>query len=163
VTRLGQNEMTPKRGMPLHVRLTKGFGLAASQGGLLPAADMPDRQYINCARRDAVVDEVPDAPYQQAPDAREACSSVFGADSGLLSQECEALPNVISDRTGSRRSVLSPPFCGCSDLLGSACGDSDAERHVYPCLRMLSRTWSADKKSPPSTSVMAASNSSSSS
>jgi hypothetical protein len=86
--------------MPLRVRLTKGFGLTASQGGLLTAADMPDSQYINRVRRDTVVNEVPDAPNQQAPDAREACSSVFGANSGLLSQYCEALPNVISDRAG---------------------------------------------------------------
>lgn len=149
--------------MPLRVRLTKGFGLTASQCGLLSAADMPDRQYINCVRRDAIVDEVPDAPYQQAPDARKACATVFGSDSGLLSQEGEALPYVVSDCPGRRWSVLGPPFRGDSDLLRGARRDSDAERHVYPYLRMLSRTWSADKKSPPSTSVMAASNSSSSS
>ena len=126
--------------MPLRVRLTKGFGLTASQSRLLAAADMPDRQHINCVRRDAVVNEVPDASYEQAPDTGEACSSVFGADSGLLSQECKALPYVVSDCAGRRRSVLRPPFCGGSNLLRSARRDSDAERHVYPYLRMLSRT-----------------------
>lgn len=149
--------------MPLRVRLTKGFGLTASQRRLSSAADVPDRQHIYRVRRDAVVDEVPDAPYEQAPDAREACSSVFGADSGLFSQECKALPNIVSDCTWRRRPILSPPFRRGSDLLRSARRDSDAERHVYPYLRMLSRTCSADKKSPPSTSVIAASNSSSSS
>ena len=155
--------MKPKRGVPLRVRLTKEFGLTVSQRRLLAAADMPDRQHIYCVGCDAVVDEVPDAPYEQAPDAREACSSVFGTDTGLFSQECKALPNIVSDCAWRRRPILSPPLRGRSNLPRSARRDSDAKRHVYPYLRILSRTWSADKKSPPSTSAMAASNSSSSS
>jgi hypothetical protein len=61
---LGQNEMKPKGGMPLRVRLTKGFGLAASQGRLLPATDLPDRQHIYRVVRDSVVDEVANATYK---------------------------------------------------------------------------------------------------
>ena len=127
---LAKNEMMPKAGMPWSVRLTKGFGLTASQCGLLSATDMPDRQHIYCVRRDAVVNEVPDASDEQSPDTGEAGSSVFGAHPGLLSQERKALANVVSDSTGRRRSVLSPPLCGGSDLLRGARRDSDAQRHV---------------------------------
>jgi hypothetical protein len=62
--RLGQNEVRPKGGMPSRVRLTKGFGLTASQVRLLPTTDMPDRQHIYRVVRDPVVDEVANAAYQ---------------------------------------------------------------------------------------------------
>jgi hypothetical protein len=122
------NVMTPKfavtgtqwRGMPLRVRLTKGFGLTASQGGLLPTTDMPDGQDIYRVVRDPVVDEVPNAAYKQAPDARKARSRIFGADSGLLGQQRKALPYVVSDCTRRRRSVLGPPRRGGSDVIRGA-------------------------------------------
>ncbi len=96
------------------------FGLAASQGGQLPAADMPDRQHIHRVVRDAVIDEVANTTYEQARDAGKASSLVFGADSRLFSQKCEALRDVIADCAWRRKTVLAPPLrCG-GNVLRSA-------------------------------------------
>jgi hypothetical protein len=106
--------------MPLRVRLTKGFGLTASESGLLPTTDMPDCQYIYCVVRDPVIDEVPDAAYKQAPDTGKARSPVLGADSWLFSQESKALREIVPDCTGCRGPILGPPFRGGSDVLRRA-------------------------------------------
>lgn len=117
---MGQHEMRPKRGRSLGGRLIKGFGPADSQGGLLRTTYMPDCQNIYRVVRDPVVDEVPNAAYKQAPDARKARSPVLGADSWLFSQESNALREIVPDCAGCRRPVLSPPFRGGSDMLRGA-------------------------------------------
>ena len=87
-----------------------------SQDGLVFAACMPEREYVQLFLLSREIHEVPDTAEKKPPDSGNACSAVLCAYTGLLRKQCNRFAKVGSDGTGRGQAVLGPPSCGSADL-----------------------------------------------
>ena len=93
------------------------------------AACMREREDLDRVpgRRDAVVKVIPDASDVNATDTRETDVGRARADSWMRCDEFECMLEVVSQRSGGREAVLSPPFLGFTDRRSGRGRDDDGE------------------------------------
>ena len=99
-----------------------GFGIMQLQQRLSTAVHVPKRQDFKCFGCNAVINEIPNAAYQQTANIFGPASLVGNANTWLLSQQSQGFTNIGTNGTWRCWSIFGPPFSGLMDMRGSARG-----------------------------------------
>ena len=86
------------------------------QQRLFAAAHVPKRQDFKCLGYDAVIDEIPNAAYQQTANIFGPAAFVRDADTRLPSQQSQGFTNIGTNGAWRCWSIFRPPFSGLTDM-----------------------------------------------